>query len=207
MKGSGFVAGTCNGAAPRLAALDPPNPMTPTDLYNIRAATGDLAEIFPAVENSAGGLFEECPQLAWIAGGDDRPVEHYRTFIAQGVSWVATAEAGRCLGFLCATIECNELHIWEMAIVRDQQRRGIGRTLVAVAKAAAAARGMSSLTLTTFREVPWNAPYYMRLGFEVIPTGSLSRRLRDLLAEEADRGLPSDMRCAMKLNVHASRLR
>ena len=38
----------------------------------------------------------------------------------------------------------------------------------------AAGNGYASVTLTTFRDVPWNMPFYERLGFRVIP---LSRTL------------------------------
>jgi hypothetical protein len=36
------------------------------------------------------------------------------------------------------------------------------------AAADAAAKGLRALTLTTFAEVPWNAPYYARCGFRVL---------------------------------------
>ena len=38
--------------------------------------------------------------------------------------------------------------------------------------------GLPCLTLTTFRDVPWNAPWYSRLGFEPAPD---EPRLAELL--------------------------
>lgn len=59
------------------------------------------------------------------------------------------------------------------------------------------AKGLASLTLTTFRDVPWNAPFYARLGFEMITT--LTPELREKREEETAHGLAYDARCAMRL--------
>lgn len=45
------------------------------------------------------------------------------------------------------------------------------------------------LTLTTFAYVPWNAPYYARLGFEIIPPDHVAPGLRDVRQHEASAGL------------------
>ncbi len=56
----------------------------------------------------------------------------------------------------------------EVAVAPAHGRRGIGRALVDEVVAWAAAGGFPSVTLATFRDVPWNAPYYEKLGFEVV---------------------------------------
>jgi hypothetical protein len=53
------------------------------------------------------------------------------------------------------------------------------------------------LTLTTFRAVPWNMPFYVRLGFEEIPIGRLRPELADVVADEAARGLAPETRAVM----------
>ena len=45
--------------------------------------------------------------------------------------------------------------------------------------------GRAALTLTTFRDVPWNAPYYRRLGFAVLASADQGPQLRALVAREA----------------------
>ena len=57
-------------------------------------------------------------------------------------------------------------------------------------------RRMRAVTLTTFRAVPWNGPYYRSLGFTVVAPAP-GTHLFQALAEESARGLPD--RCAMKL--------
>jgi hypothetical protein len=54
------------------------------------------------------------------------------------------------------------------------------------------------VTLTTFRDVPWNAPYYQRLGFTIVGAGDQGRQLADLVAREAA-SVPGDFpRAAMR---------
>ncbi|NEE19500.1 GNAT family N-acetyltransferase, partial [Streptomyces sp. SID7499] len=77
-------------------------------------------------------------------------------------------------------------------------RRGIGRDLIAHLAALAATRGMAALTLTTFTDVPWNAPYYARIGFRVLAERELTEGLRAIRAEEAQHGLDRWPRVCMR---------
>jgi hypothetical protein len=58
--------------------------------------------------------------------------------------------------------------------------------------------GYASVTLTTFRDVPWNLPFYARLGFAVVPPGQLSDALRTVVDEETRHGLDPRRRVVMK---------
>ena len=62
----------------------------------------------------------------------------------------------------------------------------------------ARASGHHAITLTALRHIPWNAPWYQRLGFRVLEETELSQALHDLLREEIRRGLPADQRVAMR---------
>jgi GNAT superfamily N-acetyltransferase len=68
------------------------------------------------------------------------------------------------------------------AAVRDARlsRRGIGEQLIEVVAGWAREAGRPVLTLRTFRDGPWNAPYYRRPGFSDIPDALLTPRLRAL---------------------------
>jgi N-acetylglutamate synthase-like GNAT family acetyltransferase len=90
--------------------------------------------------------------------------------------------------------EFRSLGQWKGAAVRgDVQNRGIGRQLIHAAEIFARERHLESLTLTTFSDVRWNAPWYSRTGFE-ISVGD--ERLTALVRAEIERGLPR--RCAMR---------
>jgi len=100
-------------------------------------------------------------------------------------------------GFLAAEPFRRELHIWEMDVHPAFQRRGIGAGLVRAAQIDARNTGFKALTLTTFRDLPWNGPFYERLGFEEVTALDAHLRLSGELANEVDDGLPADRRCAM----------
>ena len=76
--------------------------------------------------------------------------------------------------------------------------------LVDTAVAFAKSLGCAGVTLTTFKAVAWNAPLYARLGFETITDLAREPRLRAVLLREADLGLPTDLKCAMRLGLAAA---
>jgi hypothetical protein len=53
----------------------------------------------------------------------------------------------------------------------------------------AAQAGCAEVTLTTFAQVPFNAPFYARLGFTVIDDAVLPAPLAAMRRREADLGL------------------
>jgi GNAT superfamily N-acetyltransferase len=83
------------------------------------------------------------------------------------------------VGFAAVTVIDGLAHLAQVSVLPAFGRRGIGGALVEQACRWAVGAGHQAVTLNTFREVPWNAPFYARLGFrEVAPSGEL-RALRD----------------------------
>ncbi len=165
----------------------------------IRLARLEDAPLLPMVEASAAGLFSSLPDLAWIAAAPPTLADFYLPRIAAGSAWVAEHPDAGVVGFLAAEGFASELHVWELAVDRGFQRRGLARALIAAGADHARRGGMEALTLTTFRDVPWNAPLYQRLGFELLTGPEIGERLARILVGEAERGLPGDRRCAMRL--------
>jgi GNAT superfamily N-acetyltransferase len=168
---------------------------------SIRAAEARDAEALPTLENSAGTLFRNFPSLEWLADGEDLSVDRYRELIAAGASWVVVDPDDQPIAFLSGTVEENDLHIWELGVRRDLQRFGIGRNLLLAAIRDARRHSLAAVTLTTFRDVPWNAPFYARLGFECLAGEAIGDRLERVLSADATRGLPMHARCAMRLRL------
>ena len=90
-------------------------------------------------------------------------------------------------------------HLAEMDVLPEHGRRGIGRALVQAAIAWARRQGGGSLSLTTFRDLPWNGPFYASLGFVALAGGELGSGLRAQLEREAEAGLARERRVAMRL--------
>lgn len=117
---------------------------------------------------------------------------------AAGRVWVALAE-DQPVGF--AHVELLEpavAHLQEIDVHPDHGRRGLGTRLVTTVCEWARCLGYRSVTLTSFRDVPWNMPFYARLGFEEIPPEDLSPALASVLRDEARRGLDPMRRVAMR---------
>jgi GNAT superfamily N-acetyltransferase len=116
----------------------------------------------------------------------------------QGHLWVALAQ-DCAVGFAHVTIrEPRVAHLEEIDVHPEHGRRGLGRRLVVAACDWAAAAGYQSITLTTFREVAWNMPFYAGLGFEPIPPEELTAGLRAVIDDETRRGLDPSRRVAMR---------
>ncbi|ELV2844589.1 GNAT family N-acetyltransferase [Enterobacter cloacae] len=156
---------------------------------------GDVTAL-PAIERAAGERFRDYPELAWLAEGDVISAEQHLDYAERGLSWLALAN-DQPVGFILAELHASSLFIVELSVHLDWQGKGIGRRLIACVADQARKRGLASLTLTTFRDVPWNAPFYARLGFEMITT--LTPELREKREEETAHGLAYDARCAMRL--------
>ncbi|WP_090229423.1 GNAT family N-acetyltransferase [Filomicrobium insigne] len=158
----------------------------------------DIAAL-PAIERSSGETFRVIPGLAWIADDNGQSPEEHLHFLRSGTSWVATDEQNRLLGFLNAEVYGQEFHIWQLAVRHHHQRRGCGTALIREVIASAKARKLFAITLTTFRNVPWNMPFYQSLGFQTLRVDQLDDRLIALLRKEVEHGLPETKRCAMRL--------
>lgn len=164
--------------------------------WSIRLARPDDAEALPEVELAAGALFRTLPDLADIAGHPPIPPMRHRALIAKGHCLVALVDE-KPIGFIATQPFGRELHVWEMSVHPDRQQQGIGATLIRACMIDARNAGFVALTLTTFRDVPWNQPFYMRLGFEELTAIDAHPRLAAKLADEAENGLPAKRRMAM----------
>jgi len=112
--------------------------------------------------------------------------------------WVAADELDRPVGFALASIVGDNAHLDELDVHPAHGQRGLGAALVEAVCDWARASGYRAITLTTLRDIPWNAPWYQRLGFRVLEENELSQALHDLLQEEIQRGLPAHKRVVMR---------
>jgi GNAT superfamily N-acetyltransferase len=158
------------------------------------------AVLFPAIEVSAGKTFLSIPELAWVAGDEVSPADTYGPLVAAGTVWEAVGDDGAPVGFVAGERFGDLLHIWELAVMMDHQKQGLGRRLMAAAADWGRDHGLAGLTLTTFRSVPWNAPFYAGLGYRMLaPPQPMPAHLAEALTLEAERGLTD--RSAMMLEL------
>jgi len=111
---------------------------------------------------------------------------------------VADAD-GETVGYLAASVSEDRLHIDEVDVLRGHQGQGIGRRLLQTAADHARRLGLQRLSLTTFRNVPWNAPFYASFGFREWDPAEAPASIRQMLSYEAAKGLEN--RCAMVMDL------
>ncbi|MEB8336447.1 GNAT family N-acetyltransferase [Streptomyces endophyticus] len=160
------------------------------------AEPADLPRL-QAIETAAGEIFRT---VAMDAVADDAPptiaaLERYRR---AGHAWVAAEDTGTVIAYLVAEAVDGALHVEQVTVHPDAARRGVGQTLIARTADCARNQGLTGLTLTTFADVPWNAPYYERLGFRRLSGAELTPGLRAIRAAEAEHGLDRWPRVCMR---------
>lgn len=129
---------------------------------------------------------------------DSAAPDSWRPHLEAGTLWVAELE-GAPVAYLAARVEDCRLHIDELDVERERQGHGIGRRLLATAADWARARSMTCLSLTTFRSIPWNGPFYASFGFREWPAEAAPPSIRQALAHEAAKGMTD--RCAMVMDL------
>ncbi|WP_068921967.1 GNAT family N-acetyltransferase [Planobispora rosea] len=92
----------------------------------------------------------------------------------------------------------GNVHLDQLAVHPDHGRRGVGGRLVEALCAHAAAVGARAVTLTTFRDVPWNGPWYARRGFTVLDPAEWGPELAALVDHERELGIELAPRVVMR---------
>lgn len=153
---------------------------------SIRPATPADHPAIEEVENDADRLLVERFRPAhWEPAppGSSRAAE-------PGFLWVLEEESTQVLiGFVHVITRGPLAHLEQLAVRVDHGRRGHGGRLVDAAKIEARRRGHRTLTLRTYADIPWNAPFYAQRGF--VEVQARTGFHRDLAAVEERLGLPS----------------
>jgi len=168
--------------------------------FDIRRAIPEDVAVLPEIERLAGHLFKTYPGELGIPEEmyeNPNSVETFATAQGAGRLWVATASGGELVGFaLVMEIEWYA-HLEEIGVLPTYGGKGIGSALLARVCSWAKDTGYPAVTLRTFRDVPWNAPFYQSRGFRIVDNAALSAAHVRLEASERQHGLRTDIRVTM----------
>ena len=116
----------------------------------------------------------------------------------------AVTEADALVGFVRLEIVDATAHVEQLSVLPDHQGRGVGAALLQAAEQWARSQGYTRMSLTTFRDVPWNGPYYARLGWVILPEREWGPELAAARQHERDLGLDQWPRQAMVKHLDAA---
>ncbi|WP_195849227.1 GNAT family N-acetyltransferase [Arsenicicoccus cauae] len=162
----------------------------------IRVARDDDLPLLPAIDASGGPLFRGAG-MDLVADMPPDPPEAFEPALAAGTLWVTADEDDRPVGFVRVGLVDGHPHVDQLSVHPDQAGQRLGARLLEAAETWARSAGHAEMSLTTYRDVPWNGPYYERLGWRVLPVASLGPGLAAARQHERDRGLDRWPRQAM----------
>ncbi|MEO1137675.1 MAG: GNAT family N-acetyltransferase [Pseudomonadota bacterium] len=156
-----------------------------SDIPAMQALERDAAELFRSV------AYDFC------ADGSVLDREAHEFALRSGAVFLAEID-NQPAGFIVLLRMDGFAHIREVSVSRKFQKRGLGRALIAKGEDWARSQNFSAITLTTFRDIPWNAPFYRSIGFCDHRPGADEPELSAILKDEGAPTEDNKPRIAMK---------
>ena len=163
---------------------------------HVRAAREDDLRLLPAIQLAAGAAFRDVGMAA-VADSEPLSAPVLAAYQQAGHAWVAVAGHDVPIGFIVVDLVDGRAHIEQVSVQPDHARQGIGGLLIDYVDRWAAGQGIDALTLSTFRAVPWNGPYYTRLGFRDMAPAEITAGLAAALDDEVAHGIDPAARVFM----------
>jgi len=154
-----------------------------------------------SIEVSAGALFRTIPSLSHIADDHPQDPRRIRAMARERHVWLAVDDNDEPVAFLMGHVSDFCFHIAEISVMENWQRRRVGSALVKRMEDQVKEEGFKVITLTTFRDVPWNGPWYARMGFEEVDAASIGEQHIQILKVEEAHCHDMTKRCCMSKAV------
>jgi GNAT superfamily N-acetyltransferase len=170
------------------------------DGYSIRRAERNELSRLEEIERAAATLFLTTRYASLSEKGESLPLQFLEKQQEKGLVWVVACD-DEPVGFAVIhhAIDAQPF-LEEMSIEPEHTRRRLGARLLETVCDHARGNGASYLALTTFDDVPWNAPFYARHGFRRLSDAELPDGLRRRLALELEL-YPGISRTAMRRDL------
>ncbi|WP_407655475.1 GNAT family N-acetyltransferase [Burkholderia alba] len=150
-----------------------------------------------AVEAAAALRFNEIG-MTHIASSPPTALDDLLERVVAGRALVAVDTAGAIAGFaIYRMLDAQRLYLEEVDVSPACAGQRIGAALIEAVAARGRAAGATQIVLSTFRQAPWNAPYYRRLGFADLGGDALDPVLAGVRAMHVERGLDETQRVFM----------
>ena len=166
--------------------------------FSIRQARSTDIPLLEYVERSAAEIYRTVGLDHLLDGATVDP--NLLAYMAiSNTLLVAVNRWDQPIGFIGGQNIVGNFHIIELSVAQSHQGKGVGKALMSAIYDQARREGYRALTLTTFRHLPWNGPWYQRLGFGEVIASDWGREYEEILDHEAQNGLDTKQRCVMAL--------
>ena len=170
---------------------------TPRGEYRIRLARADEVARIRQIEDEAGTMFSGLG-LIDEALDPSFPLDAVARLIGERQVWVACQEDDVPVGMVIASVREGAAYIEELDVVPAHGRRGLGSRLVECVCEWAKACEYRTVTLSTFRDLPWNGPFYRKRGFRDLSPADWTADMHAIREREVQHGLRVDTRVFMR---------
>ena len=171
--------------------------------FRIRAARADEVELLQNIDLKSAELFLGEGLIDFGPEGvpvDPIPEDRIRLSLGEALVWVIAESSDYPVGFALASERGRDLYLDQVSVVPEFGRRGLGERLVRHVLEFAQTEGFERVSLSTFRDVPWNGPFYRRLGFKEIPSSRYANWQKEL-TEIQSQTMDVSKRCFMQRSV------
>jgi ribosomal protein S18 acetylase RimI-like enzyme len=167
----------------------------------VRLARPDDCALLGAIEEAADQRYAGTSD-ALFADATGVPTEVAEHYCADGRLLVAEVD-GAVIGFVGWRPQDDPgvAGISQISVRPEHGGRGIGSALMSAAHEAIASRGFHRIVLATQADIPWNAPWYERLGYSVVPTDAWSPWMTAIAAQQEVDGISWSRRVWMEFEI------
>jgi GNAT superfamily N-acetyltransferase len=131
-------------------------PITVDQVHDVRLARPDELALLPDVERAADTMFE-------VLGVGPLPGPGSRDDLTGALAVLVIGHPPR--GFARIDPVAGGAHLEQLSVHPNDGHHGIGRALLQAAVQWAQDHGYPEITLATYRDIPWNGPFYASEGF------------------------------------------
>jgi ribosomal protein S18 acetylase RimI-like enzyme len=179
------------------AAVQQSESLEPAAEITIRKAQSWDIPLLEYVERSAAEIFRTA-NLSFLADGDTVDPRALVAMAQANHLLIAANRFDQPIGFVGGEYLNGNFHIIEISVAKEFQGKGVGKALMTAMVQQVSREGYKSITLTTYKNLPWNGPWYSRIGFFEVNAQDMGKEYLDILASEAQHGLDLRSRCVMR---------
>jgi GNAT superfamily N-acetyltransferase len=173
--------------------------------YTIRSAQIEELPRLAKIEQAAAIRFRDTP-YAFLVDGEPLPIEFIQQRFQAGQVWVAVDRNDIVIGFAITREVDRTLYLQEIDIAPEHGQQGIGSALIETVQVWGKGLGYAVMSLSTFRDLPWNAPFYTKLGFRILDESELTPEFQQIREHEREAGLPIADRVIMQCDLQTNLL-